>query len=54
MASQKKTTSKIKKQDNIDEFMSLAKDLKDIVFNLNVRVSKIESTFERIRTRLGV
>ena len=55
MASQKKTTKKeVKKQDNIEEFIELAKDLKGIVVDLNQRVAEIESVFDRIRTRLGV
>ena len=58
MASQKTTKKKIvkkeKKQDNIEEFIELAKDLKDIVLDLNTRVSELESVFNRIRTRLGV
>ena len=58
MASQKATKKKVvkkeKKQDNIEEFVNLAKDLKDIVLDLNTRVSELESVFNRIRTRLGV
>ena len=55
MASQKKTTKKeVKKQDNIEEFIELAKDLKEIVLDLNQRMSEMETIFERIRTRLGL
>ena len=58
MASQKATKKKVvkkeKKQDNIEEFVNLAKDLKDIVLDLNTRVSELESVFNRIRTRLGL
>ena len=48
----KKTIKKEKQQDHIEEFVSLAADLKEIVLNLNERVAQIESTFERIRSRL--
>ena len=55
MASQKKVAKKeVKKQDNIEDFIELAKDLKEIVLDLNQRMSEMESMFERIRTRLGV
>ena len=55
MASQKKPTKKeTKKQDNIEEFIELAKDLKEIVVDLNQRMSELETMFERIRTRLGL
>tara|TARA_Y100001938_G_C8014066_1_gene391612 strand:- start:416 stop:583 length:168 start_codon:yes stop_codon:yes gene_type:complete len=55
MASQKKATKKeVKKQENNEEFVKLAKDLKDIIVNLNQRMSEMESLFERIRTRLGL
>ena len=56
MASQKKTTKvkEVKKQDNNEEFIKLAQDLKEIILNLNQRMSEMESVFERIRTRLGV
>ena len=55
MASQKKATKKeVKKQENNEEFVKLAKDLKDIIVNLNQRMSEMESLFKRIRTRLGL
>ena len=55
MASQKKPTKQAtKKQDNIEEFIELAKDLKEIVVDLNQRMSQMETMFERIRTRLGL
>ena len=51
----KKTIKKaIKKQDDIEDFIELAKDLKETMLSLNQRVSEIESIFNRIRTRLGV
>ena len=52
MASQKKTTKK--KQDSIEEFVGLATDLKEIVVNLNQRVSEIEAVVKRIRERMGL
>ena len=55
MASQKKVAKKeVKKQDNIEDFIELAKDLKEIVLDLNQRMSEMETIFERIRTRLGL
>ena len=55
MASKKKATKKeVKKQENNEEFVKLALDLKDIILDLNQRMSEMESMFERIRTRLGV
>jgi len=62
MASQKKATKEVKKeqvkevikQENNEQFIKLAKDLKEIMLDLNQRVSEIESLFERIRTRLGL
>ena len=55
MASKKKATKKeAVKQENNEEFIELAKDLKDIVLNLNNRMTTMESLFKRIRSRLGV
>ena len=54
MASKKKVTKQEKQQDNIEDFVALATDLKEIVLSLNQRVSEIESLFNRIRTRLGL
>ena len=55
MVSQKKTTKKeAAKQENNEEFVKLAQDLKDIILDLNQRMSEMESLFNRIRTRLGV
>tara|TARA_Y100001963_G_scaffold86561_1_gene119678 strand:- start:357 stop:524 length:168 start_codon:yes stop_codon:yes gene_type:complete len=55
MASQKKTTKKeVKKQENNEEFIKLAQDLKDVMLNLNQRVSEMESLFNRIKSRLGL
>ena len=54
MTTKKTTKEKIKKQEKTDEFVELAKDLKEIVLNLNQRMSEMEAMFERIRTRLGI
>tara|TARA_R100001163_G_scaffold65834_1_gene65465 strand:- start:5315 stop:5482 length:168 start_codon:yes stop_codon:yes gene_type:complete len=55
MASQKKATKKeVEKQESNEQFIKLAQDLKEIMLDLNQRVSEIESLFERIRTRLGL
>ena len=48
----KKTTKK--KVEQVDEFMELAVDLKEIVLDLNKRVSEMEAVFDRIRARLGI
>ena len=37
-----------------EDFIGLAKDLKEIVLNLNQRVSEVESLFNRIKSRLGL
>ena len=50
----KKTASKKTNQDNIDEFISLAKDLKEIVISLNPRVSEVESVLNRVKQRMGL
>ena len=54
MTTKETTKKKVKKQDSIDEFIELAKDLKEIVVDLNQRMSQMETMFERIRTRLGL
>ena len=54
MTTKKITKEKVKTQEKTDEFVELAKDLKEIVFNLNQRMSEMEAMFERIRTRLGI
>jgi hypothetical protein len=54
MAMAKKTTKEVKKQDNNEEFIELAHTLKDIILDLNQRVSEMESLFKRIRTRIGL
>ena len=55
MASQKpKVKKEVKKQENNEQFVELAKDLKDIVVNLNQRMAEMEAMFDRIRTRLGL
>ena len=54
MTTKKITKEKVKTQEKPDEFVELAKDLKEIVFNLNQRMSEMEAMFERIRTRLGI
>ena len=50
----KKTASKVTNQNRIDEFISLAKDLKEIVVNLNQRMSEVEAQHSRIKQRLGL
>ena len=54
MTTKKTTKEKVKEQDKKDEFIEIAKDLKEIILNLNQRVSEMEAVFERIRTRLGI
>ena len=59
----KKTTKKVDKkkerrQDNRrqegESFIGLAKDLKEIIIDLNQRVSEVESVVDRIRQRMGL
>ena len=50
----KEVESKVKQQDNIDEFISLAKELKNIVLGQNQRISEIESVVNRIKQRMGL
>lgn len=45
---------KAKKQDNIEEFIELAKDLKDIVLKLNQRMAEVEAVNNKIKQRLGL
>ena len=55
MASQKpKVKKEVKEQANNEEFIKLAQDLKEIILDLNQRMSQMETMFERIRTRLGL
>ena len=58
MATRKKTkeVSKeaVKKQDNIEEFIELAKELKETIITLSERMSKVESINDKIRQRLGL
>tara|TARA_Y100001938_G_scaffold149826_1_gene238149 strand:+ start:1965 stop:2138 length:174 start_codon:yes stop_codon:yes gene_type:complete len=50
----KEIVSKEKNQANIDEFIGLASDLKQIVTSLNQRISEVESVVSRIRQRMGL
>ena len=52
--SKEKTKKASKKQDSIDEFVSLAKELKEIVLTLNQRMSEVESVNNKIKQRLGL
>ena len=52
--SKEKTKKASKKQDNIDEFIILAKELKEIVLTLNQRMSEVESVNNKIKQRLGL
>ena len=54
MATRKTTKKAEVKQDNIEEFIELAKELKEIVLNLNQRVGEVESVHKRIKQRLGL
>jgi len=54
MATRKTTKKEEVKQDNIEEFIKLAKELKEIVFNLNKRMDEVESVHNRIKQRLGL
>ncbi len=50
----KEIVNKEKNQANIDEFIGLASDLKQIVTSLNQRKSEVESVVDRIRQRMGL
>ena len=50
----KEIVNKEKNQANIDEFIGLASDLKQIVTSLNQRISEVESVVDRIRQRKGL
>ena len=52
--SKEKVKKKLKKQDSKDEFLGLAKDLKEIVVDLNQRLSEVEALVNRIKQRLGL
>jgi hypothetical protein len=54
MATRKTTKKAEVKQDNIEEFIELAKELKEIVLNLNQRMGEVESVQNRIKQRLGL
>ena len=54
MTTKKTIKKEVKKQDNIDEFVELAKDLKEIVLTLNQRMSEVEAINDKIRQRLGL
>jgi len=50
----KETKKKAKKQDNIEEFIELAKELKELVVSLNQRLSEQESVTDKLKGRLGL
>ena len=52
--SKKTIEKKTKKQDKIDEFIELARELKEIVVNLNQRMGEVESVHNKIKQRLGL
>ncbi len=52
--SKKTIEKKTKKQDKIDEFIELAHELKEIVVNLNQRLSELESSVDKVKSRLGL
>ena len=54
MATRKTTKEKVKKQDDSKDFLSLAKDLKEIVIDHNNRISEVESLVKRIAQRMGL
>jgi len=54
MTTKETTQKKVKKQDSIEEFLELAKDLKEIVLTLNQRMSKVEAVNDKIKQRLGL
>ena len=53
-STKKEIVNKEKNQANIDEFIGLASDLKQIVTSLNQRISEVESVVDRIRQRMGL
>ena len=52
--SKEKTKKVSKKQDNIEEFVSLAKEIKEIMLKLNQRMCQVESVNDKIKQRLGL
>ena len=52
--SKKTIEKKTKKQDKIDEFIELARERKEIVVNLNQRLSELESSVDKVKSRLGL
>ena len=50
----KEVKKEVKKQNSTEEFIELAKDLKEIVLTLNQRMSEVESVNDKIRQRLGL
>ena len=51
----KEATSKKKvKKENNNDFLNLAKDLKDIVLDHNKRLSEVESLIKKIAQRMGL
>ena len=52
--SKKTIEKKTKKQDKIDEFIELARELKEIVVDLNQRLSELESSINKVKSRLGL
>ena len=52
--SKKTIEKKTKKQDKIDDFIELARELKEIVVNLNQRLSELESSVDKVKSRLGL
>ena len=54
MTTKKTIKKETKKQDNIEEFIELAKELKETIITLSKRMSKVESINDKIRQRLGL
>jgi len=50
----KEVKKEVKKQNSTEEFIELAKDLKEIVVDQNQRLSEVESLVNRIAQRMGL
>ena len=53
MTTKKTTKTKERRKENQD-FIGLASDLKEIVVDLNQRVSEVEALVDRLRQRMGL
>ena len=54
MTTKKVIKKETKKQDSIEQFLSLATDLKETILDLNNRVASMESILNRLKGRMGL